>query len=204
MSAALALLLAAPALAETIVVPASLPPALAAACPDCDTVLPCGDPDVQLGKRFEPTAMQGEPRRAYLLLHGPIRNELASLLGQGSTDDLKQTLAQRIGAIRLLAVEADWTTLRVLEPEGVAAHADPVQQACFADPARGLGCCLGDGPRDRGCLPKADPPSVTISFRDGNEALKLRYPVGKGEVTIRRGRLVYWCLAWARATLAPR
>ena len=189
--------------AESIIVPTTLPPALAAACPDCTTVLPCGDPDVQLGRRFEKTALQGEPPRAYLLLDGPVRNDLTELLGQGSADDLKRALIEKVGTIRLLAVEADWATVRVLEPTDVAATADPAQQACFADPTKDRGCCLGDGPAGT-CLPKADPPSVTMSFRDGNETLVLRYPVGKGEVTVRRGRQVYWCLAWVRARLVPK
>ena len=197
--------LAAPAAAETIVVPATLPAAVAEVCPDCTDVLPCGDPDVQYGKRFQGTAMQGTPPRAYLLAHAPTRTETNPMLGKGTAAELRQALADRMASARLLVIEADWATVRLLEadsaPEVTVREA---QQACFADPARSLGCCLGDGPRSRGCLPKADPPTVRVSFRDGNERLTLRYPVGAYEIRLNRGRgIVYWCHGWERARLVP-
>ena len=71
---------------------------------------------------------------------------------------------------------------------------------------RDLGCCLGDGPADRGCLPKADPPSATLSFEDAasGETLKLRYPMSR-ELQLRRrtagGETLYWCHGWEHAPL---
>ena len=199
-------LFAAPALAESIVVPATLPPAVAAACPDCTAVLPCGNPDVQYGRKFQATAMQGSPPRAYLLAGAPLRGPLNPLLGQGTADELKQALAQRIGATRLLVVEADWATVRLLEPQGEPqVTVRPDQQACFAERERDWGCCLGDGPASAGCLPKADPPTVVLTFMDGDERLALRYPVGAYEIRLRRGRgTVYWCHGWAAARLVPK
>ncbi|MEQ9640145.1 MAG: hypothetical protein RIM84_08985 [Alphaproteobacteria bacterium] len=199
-------MLATPALAETILVPASLPPAVAEVCPDCNEVLPCGDPDVQYGKTFQRTAMQGEPARAYLLTRAPTRRDTNPLLGQGTAAEARAALSQRLGAVRLLVIEADWATVRLLQPDGapdVTVRED--QHACFADPARGLGCCLGDGPRSQGCLPKADPPTAIVSFTDGAERLRLRYPVGAYEIRLHRGRgTVYWCHGWDRATLVSK
>lgn len=198
--------LALPARAEHIVVPASLPPAVAAICPDCTEALPCGDPDVQYGRRFQGTAMQGTPPRAYLLVRGPTRGELNPLLGQGTADELRRALGQRVGATRLLAIEADWTTVRLLAPVGapkVTVRDD--QHACFAERTHDRGCCLGDGPASMGCLPKADPPTVVLTYVDGDERLSLRYPVGANEIRLKRGRgTVYWCHGWDRARLVPK
>ena len=112
-------LLAAAAAAETIVVPATLPPAVAELCPDCTDVLPCGNPDVQYGRKFQGTAMQGTPPRAYLLAHAPTRAETNPMLGQGTADELKRALANKLDDVRLLVVEADWATVRLLAPDGV-------------------------------------------------------------------------------------
>jgi hypothetical protein len=55
---------------------------------------------------------------------------------------------------------------------------DPAQHACFRDPRRDANCCR-DGPSERGCRPKADPPSATLEFADAasGETLELRDPL---------------------------
>ena len=203
-----ACLVAGAARAETLVLPAAAVAAIAEACPDCAAtgLLPCGTPDVAYGRKFQGTAMQGDPPRAYLLASAPVSAELTPLLAGPDAATVADDLARRFQSLKVLTVEADWRRVRLLEPEGAPAVAvDPEQQACFRDPARGLGCCLGDGPSSAGCLPKADPPSAELRFRDGDATLRLRYPVGKGETTLRRptaaGQVLYWCHKWARAGL---
>ena len=199
--------------AETIGVsaPDDLAAAIAADCPDCAAqgYLPCGTPDVAYGQRFPATAMQGRPERAYLLARAPVSKELTPYLAAESVDALAAGFRARFAPLRLVVIEADWRTARTLAPIGPPRiHADPAQQACFRDPGRSASCCLGDGPRDRGCLPKADPPSASFTFLDpvAEERLTLRYPVGRGEVSLRRagdGGALYWCHKWTRAGLAP-
>lgn len=211
-----ALAFAVPAGAEELAVP--VPPGplleqLAGDCPDCVSrgFLPCGSAEVQYGQTFAATAMQGEPGRAYLLARAPVADELAPILSEGSAADVVAAFEHRFGPLRLVVVDEGWQDPRLLAPaEPAEITVDPEQQACFSDPARGLGCCLGDGPRDQGCLPKADPPSVRFRFEDpaNGERLSLRYPVGKGEITLRRAvadgqDVLYWCQQWARAELVP-
>lgn len=211
-----ALTLGAPASAEVLhlpVAPETLLERLAGDCPDCvgQGFLPCGSADVQYGQRFAETAMQGEPPRAYLLARAPVSAELVPLLSAESAASVVTSFGELFEPLRLIVVDEGWQDPRLLSPSGPAEiSVDPEQQACFRDPTRGLGCCLGDGPRDQGCLPKADPPSVRLEFDDpaSGERLKLRYPVGKGEITLQRAggtgpAALYWCQQWTRAQLAP-
>lgn len=211
---AAALIGAMPVRAEVLELPAPAAAVLepvVAACPDCreQGFLPCGTSEVQYGAGFASTAMQGALPRAYLLARAPVNDELVPLLGESEDRALIDALHRRFADLLLVVIEGDWRTARVLAPAGDPRIAvDPQQQACFRDPARDLACCLGDGPSGSGCLPKADPPSVRLSFADpeSGERLQLRYPIGKGEITLRRsadtGRAsLYWCHKWERARL---
>lgn len=211
--AAWAALSASYAKAETLVLPqaaAAAPSQIDAACPECAApgFLPCGTGDVQYGRRFKTTAMQGEPQRAYLLAKAPEAGELRPLLAGPDPKSVADDFVQRFQRLRLVVFENGWTQARVLAPLAApAVKVDPDQQACFRDPARGTACCLGDGPRDLGCLPKADPPTVRLAFQDDaqKERLSLRYPIGRGEARLTRtgadGSTLYWCHRWKRARL---
>lgn len=208
------LLIALPAAAETMRLPTAAGPALhalEAACPSCVAtgVLPCGTPDVAYGRRFPKTAMQGAPLRAYLLAEAPEAGELRPLLASANAASVADGFAARFKGLRLVVIEQDWRAMRVLAPsEPGKTQVDPVQQACFRDPKREIACCLGDGPRDQGCLPKADPPTYRVIFQDdiARERLSLSYPVGRGEAKLSRaqaggGRSLYWCHKWKRAEI---
>lgn len=204
-----------PASAETLALPAAaahFESQIADDCPGCAErgFLPCGAPDVQYGRRFARAAMQGAPPRAYLLANAPTARELRPLLTGADAPTVAREIAERFREIRLILIEDAWTTARVLTPvDAGRMRVDAAQQACFRDPKRSRACCLGDGPRDMGCLPKADPPTMTLVFQDDatRERLSLRYPVGRGEATLRRatasgGKAIYWCHKWARARIA--
>jgi len=211
--ALIAALAASPVRAEVLPLPvpaeALLQP-IAAACPDCvhRGFMPCGSADVQYGRGFAATAMLGEPPRAYLLAQTPVRAEALRLVKSGERAAAIEALQQRFAEARLVVVQDGWRTVRLLAPDATPrVAADPAQQACFRDSSRSLGCCLGDGGAAANCLPKADPPSVRLTFADpaSGERLELRYPIGKGELSLRRhaaGRtILYWCQAWAPARL---
>lgn len=211
------LLIASPSAAETIRLPAAAATALqalAAECPSCVAkgVLPCGTPDVAYGRRFPKTAMQGTPGRAYLLAEAPEAGELRPLLAAADAIRVAEGFAAGFKKIRLIVIEQDWQAIRVLSPSTSGkTQVDPVQQSCFRDPKRSISCCLGDGPRDQGCLRKADPPTYRVVFQDdvARERLSLSYPVGRGQTKLSRaqaggGRSLYWCHKWKRAGIEIR
>jgi len=207
-----ALTMSPPAHAESLPLPVpaeSVLAPVAAACPGCVApgFLPCGSPDVQYGGGFAPHAMQGAPPRAYLLARAPIQKEWLALVTGTSDDEVADALAARLAETRVVVLDDAWKNVRVLAPsEPARVEADPAQLACFREHPRDLGCCLGDGPADRGCLPKQDPPNARLRFDDPStgEKLELRYPMSR-EVWLRRCvggyDTLYWCQGWARAAL---
>ncbi|MBX3603860.1 MAG: hypothetical protein KF788_01235 [Piscinibacter sp.] len=211
---ALSLLAATTALpAQSLVVPPAagdLAATLRDACPGCIEAgfLACGTPDVQLGRRWAGTALQGTPPRAYLVARAPTVGELMQRVRAAPPPQVRETLADAVTPVRLVVFDEDWRRVRVLAPSAPPSLAvDATQHACLHDRQLDAGCCLGDGPRSRGCLPKADPPSATLQFDDpaSGETLRLRLPAGR-EVTLRRRagegpETLYWCQSWARARL---
>jgi hypothetical protein len=201
--------------AEVLVLPAAasgIVSRIAEACPACVApgFLPCGGPDVQYGRAFAQHALQGEPARGYLLGRAPVSAELAPLVREPDLERAMQALADAFAPTRLVVIEDAWQEVRVLAPHGApSVKFDAAQHACFRDPARSMSCCLGDGPADRGCLPKADPPTVQLHFDDAvaGEAVAMRWPVGAGELKLRRSETsggretLYWCHKSARAPL---
>jgi hypothetical protein len=197
---------------ESLPLPAPLEALLAAlreACPGCvgPGFLPCGGTEIQYGNGFAPNALQGEPPRAYLLARAPTRKEVVAAVLGAKTDAVAGTLAAAFADLRLVVLEAGWQTVRVLAASAAPRiEVDPAQHACFLERPRDLGCCLGDGPADRGCLPKADSPSATLRFEDpaAGETLELRYPMAY-EIRLHRRRggreTLYWCQGWERAPL---
>jgi hypothetical protein len=197
---------------EQLVLPVPLESVLAPlreACPGCIEAgfLPCGTPDVQYGRRFAATALQGDPPRAYLLARAPERKAVFAAATGTPIEAAPDAMARAFADLRLVVLDDAWRRVRVLPPSGEPrVELDTRQHACFRERPNDLGCCLGDGPQDRGCLPKADPPSVHLRFDDADtgETLALRYPMSR-EIQLRRrtpGReLLYWCHSFAHAPL---
>ncbi|WP_374444239.1 hypothetical protein [Stella sp.] len=197
---------AAPAGAQALILPpdrrADLLRQIDDACPECRMkgFVPCGGPRLGPGPAFAPAALQGSPRRGYLVGFVMGAAEFRNAVRGTPMTPLVDGLERRFARARLLVFEDRFARVRVLEQSPRVAVTVPVPlHACLADPARSWGCCSGRGCGGECCEKGLGSPSVALTWVDvaGGEELRFEFRHGPGEARlIRRSggrRTTYFC-----------
>jgi hypothetical protein len=210
---ALALIvIATAAAAETIHLPQSSPAVraeIARACPECTHtgVTACGSADVQYGRRFAPTALQGAPRRGYLVSFVMTGEQFRALARVSSYTALVDTLRERFSNARLVVLEHGTPGVRVLPaPASVEVTMPPALHACVKDATKPWGCCVSDC-RHECCEKGLGSPSVSLTWNDSEARETVRFTFhhqpGYSRLERRRGQrtTLYYCLADAAARI---
>ena len=197
------LLVAMPAQAQTL----TLPKVIADACGGC-RVIACGTEAVRLGKDFAGTALQGVPRRGYLVVDAIDGPGFRDLVRQ--TEDvgvLTRELTARFRASRLVVLEATLQSARILAASAeVSVSVPPPLHQCLRDRAKPWGCCVGPACAGECCEKALGSPRVTLTWRDGEagELLRLDYSHTPGVTRLTRSgnaNATYWCLTDSLARL---
>jgi hypothetical protein len=203
------------AIAAEIVLPAGATDALhaiAAACPACerDGYLACGSPDVAWGRGFATHALLGRPPRAYLIASAMSGGEFRDLARTTTYPRLADSLHHRFAAARLVVLENDFTTARVLpSPSKVAVGFPDRLHTCVYKSEWPWACCVAGSCKEECCEKSLGSPTVVTEWKDGNETLTFHYSHTVGvswlDRTTPEGRVRYACLtdAKGRLTLSP-
>lgn len=209
--ALVALAAATPTLAADLQLPAAasgLLARIAADCPDCATTgyTPCGSADVAWGRRFAATAFLGTPKRGYLATFAMTGQEFRTLARTTDYATLRTTLHGRFAKTRLVVIENDFTTARVLpNPTTVTVTFPEPLHTCIHGTDHPWGCCTGDCKHE--CCEKGlGSPMITMQWTDGTEHLTFHYAHTIGttwlsRTTATRSAVRYACLVDAKGKL---
>jgi len=184
----------------------TLPAAIAAACPECDTTgyTPCGSPDVQWGTRFARHAFQGTPPRAYLPTFTMTGEDFRTLARATDYPTLLTTLQTRFAKTRLVVIEKAFENARVLPPPTTVAVTFPAPlHTCIHESDRPWTCCSDC--KNECCEKSLGSPTVQLSWKDANETLTFHYShtIGVSWLSRKsaRGSVRYACLTDAKGHL---
>jgi hypothetical protein len=168
----------------------------------------CGSANVQPGKRFARTAMQGKPPRGYLVEAVITGGEFRDLARKtASHQALVASIRSRFAAARLVVLEPKGRRARVLPPpESVDVIFPEPLYACVRDRAKPWGCCVGECGNEC-CEKDLGSPSVTLRWTDSEVqeevAFKFHHMAGFSRLARRGGgrEVLYYCLVDQAARL---
>ena len=191
---------------------ADVPHTIEAACPGCekDGYLACGSPDVAWGRGFLTHALLGQPPRAYVIASAMTGDEFRALARSTTYPRLGDTLHRRFAATRLVVLENDFTTARVLpSPSKVAVGFPDRLHTCVYKSDWPWACCAAGSCKEECCEKNLGSPTVVTEWKDGNETLTFHYSHTVGiswlDRTTPEGQVRYACLTDAKGhlTVAP-
>ncbi|BBK45434.1 hypothetical protein STVA_54540 [Allostella vacuolata] len=170
------------------------------ACPDCRRTgfVLCGGPKVASGPAFAATALQGSPRRGYLVGFVMTAAEFRNVVRGTRLTPLTEGLERRFARARLVVLEDRFARARLPEQAPrVRVDLPSTLHACVADPARPWGT---GGACRTGCCEKAlGRPAVTLTWFDlaAGEEIRFEFRHGAGESRLVRTaggrRVAYSC-----------
>ncbi|MCC7273159.1 MAG: hypothetical protein IT561_10875 [Alphaproteobacteria bacterium] len=209
-----ALLWPAAAGAQGLTVPAerraALHEAIDDACPECRRTgfVACGGPAVATGAAFAANALQGTPRRGYLVGFVMTGEDFRNVVRGTPLTPLVDGLERRFARARLIVLEDGFARARVLDQTPkVAAEVPDLLHSCVADTARPWGCCVGGGCRSECCEKSLGSPLVSLSWVDAAVGEEIRFDfrhgVGEGRLVRSAGarRTTYYCMTDRRYVL---
>lgn len=189
---------------------AALLEAIDDACPDCRRTgfAACGGQAVGIGPAFAANALQGTPRRGYLVTFAMTGDDFRNVVRGTPMTPLVEGLERRFSRARLVILEDGFARVRVLDQSPrVVAEIPPLLHSCVADQGKPWGCCVGAGCRNECCEKSLGSPSVTLTWVDaivGEEIrFEFRHTVGDSRLIRSAGqrRTTYHCLADRRYVL---
>jgi hypothetical protein len=180
---------------------------IAAACPECAQrgYTPCGSPDVQWGKGFAAHAFLGTPPRAYLVTFTMRGEDFRAFARHTDYAALLRTYRDRFAGSRLVVIEDDWASARVLSsPSRVAVGFPKPLHDCVHESNLPWACCAGDC-NGECCEKSLGSPTVTLTWPDGEETITFHYShtIGLSWLGRQRGEQAtrYACLSDSKGEL---
>jgi hypothetical protein len=131
--------------------------------------------------------------------------DFRALARQSDYQPLLGVLHERFAKSRLVVIDEDWASARVLLTAGRVAVGFPkALHDCVHETDRPWGCCAGDCGKE--CCEKGlGSPTVTVTWTDGDETITYHYShtIGVSRLERRSGdrRTRYACLTDQRGTL---
>lgn len=163
------------------------------ACPDCRRTgfVACGGPAIGPGRAFAASALQGTPRRGYLVGFVMTGDDFRNVVRGTPITPLVAGLERRFARARLIVLEDGFARARVLDQTPRVAVTMPVElHSCVADTKKAWGCCTGAGCRGSGecCEKSLGSPSVSLTWFNSmvGEEVQFSFRHGVGEARLER------------------